>query len=120
MQPLVASMLSRFSLIAPLSTKEAIRFQILGAVPSIIHFAGNLKYACAVGDAKKESGFGMADIEAALIDRKVWLAASTHAEEENVIIRIHKELKNWVPRLLTIVAPRQPSRGHTIMTVSIS
>jgi hypothetical protein len=39
--------------------------------------------ACAVGDAKKESGFGMADIEAALIDRKVWLAASTHAEEEN-------------------------------------
>ena len=26
------------------STKEAIRYQILGAAPSIIHFAGNLKY----------------------------------------------------------------------------
>ncbi|KAG0607962.1 hypothetical protein M758_8G066900 [Ceratodon purpureus] len=116
MQPLVAAMLSQFSLIAPLSTKEAIRYQILGAAPSIIHFAGNLKYACAVADAQKESSSGLADIEAALKDRKVWLAASTHAEEEDAIIRIHKELKNWVPRLLTIVAPRQPSRGHAIMT----
>lgn len=32
------------------------------------------------------------------------------------ITRIHKELKNWVPHLLTIIVPRQPSRGQIIMT----
>lgn len=85
-------MLARFSLVAPLSTKEAVRYQILGASPSVIHFAGNLKYACAVGNAQKKSGFGMVDIEAALVDRKVWLAASTHAEEENVFVGCSQQL----------------------------
>lgn len=115
MKPLVASMLSRFSLIAPLSNKEAVRYQILGAAPSVIHFLGNLKYACALGDSKKERSVGMTDIEAQLVDRKVWLAASTHAEEEEAIIRIHKELNKSVSHLLTIIAPRQPSRGQHIM-----
>lgn len=39
--------------------------------------------ASAVRDAERKSGFVMVDIEAALVNRKVWLAASTHSEEEN-------------------------------------
>ncbi len=34
------------------------------------------------------------------------------------IIRIHQNLSNWLPSLLTIIAPRHPARGHSIRTVS--
>ncbi|MCO5570415.1 hypothetical protein L7F22_024136 [Adiantum nelumboides] len=41
---LVTHLLSRFNLIIPLSTEEATRYQILGAPPMVVQFAGNLKY----------------------------------------------------------------------------
>jgi len=112
---LVAAMLLQFSLITPLSTKEAVRFQILGASPLVIHFAGNLKYACGAGDANKKFGLSL-ELKNALVGRQIWLAASTHVEEEEAIIRIHQNLSNWLPSLLTIIAPRHPARGHSIRT----
>jgi len=42
--PLVALMLSKLSLVVPLSTIQAVRFQLLHTPPGIIHFAGDLKY----------------------------------------------------------------------------
>jgi len=42
--PLVTLMLSKLSLVAPLSTIQAVRFQLLHTPPGIIHFAGDLKY----------------------------------------------------------------------------
>jgi len=44
--PLVTLMLSKLSLVAPLSTIQAVRFQLLRTPPGIIHFAGDLKYGC--------------------------------------------------------------------------
>jgi 3-deoxy-D-manno-octulosonic-acid transferase len=41
---LVSLMLSKLSLVIPLSTIQAVRFQLLHAPPQIIHFAGDLKY----------------------------------------------------------------------------
>ncbi|KAL6133532.1 hypothetical protein ACLB2K_065767 [Fragaria x ananassa] len=43
--PLISLMLSKFSLIAPLSTTQAIRFQLLRAPPFVINFSSDLKYA---------------------------------------------------------------------------
>ncbi|KAH9566084.1 hypothetical protein CY35_04G111700 [Sphagnum magellanicum] len=97
------------------STKEAVRFQILGASPFVIHFAGNLKYACGAGDANKKFGLSL-ELKNALVGRQIWLAASTHVEEEEAIIRIHQNLSSWLPSLLTIIAPRHPARGHSIRT----
>jgi 3-deoxy-D-manno-octulosonic-acid transferase len=58
-----------------------VRFQILGASPFVIHFAGNLKYACGAGDANKKFGLSL-ELKNALVGRQIWLAASTHVEEE--------------------------------------
>ncbi|ONM36320.1 putative 3-deoxy-D-manno-octulosonic acid transferase mitochondrial [Zea mays] len=44
MFPLVSLMLSKLSLVVPLSTIQAVRFQLLHTPPGIIHFAGDLKY----------------------------------------------------------------------------
>ena len=47
-------------------------------------------------------------------NRPVSLAASTHFGEETIIAEIHKELKNKIPELLTIIVPRHQTRGNLI------
>lgn len=113
-RPLVTEMLSKFCLILPLSTKEAVRYQILGAPPTIVHFAGNLKYAVGAVDDFSHANAQVSQLKAALCSRCVWIAASTHPGEEEVIASVHVDLKQSFPNLITIIAPRHPERGHEI------
>jgi 3-deoxy-D-manno-octulosonic-acid transferase len=46
--------------------------------------------------------------------RPVWLAASTHAGEEEIAAAVHRRLAPNHRRLLTIIAPRHPIRGAEI------
>lgn len=49
--------------------------------------------------------------------RQVWLAASTHPGEEEIVLRAHKALLDDHPGLCLILAPRHPERGDTIETL---
>ncbi len=46
--------------------------------------------------------------------RPLWLAASTHPGEEEAVIAAHKTLQAIFPGLLTILAPRHPTRGAEV------
>jgi len=46
--------------------------------------------------------------------RKIFTAASTHNGEEEVILRVHQELKKEFSDLLTIIIPRHPNRVEEI------
>jgi len=48
-------------------------------------------------------------------NRKVFLAASTSDNEEEVLIKTHKNLQNDINNLLTIIAPRHPERLEDII-----
>jgi len=47
----------------------------------------------------------------------VWLAASTHKGEEELIARVHQSLASDFPGLLTIIVPRHPGRGAEIAQI---
>lgn len=47
-------------------------------------------------------------------DRPVWLAASTHAGEEDAVQKVHESLRERFPGLLSIIAPRHADRGLAI------
>jgi 3-deoxy-D-manno-octulosonic-acid transferase len=104
-------MLSKFSLILPLSNKQAIHFQLLQASPSIIKFSGDLKYVIEECNNSKTS---MDDLRAQLQNRFIWMASSIHNGEEQVMIGVHKVLKQTYPDLLTIIVPRRPQLGQDI------
>ncbi|XP_078153390.1 KDO transferase A isoform X1 [Carex rostrata] len=111
--PLISLMLSKFSLIAPLSNTEALRYQLLGASPTIIHFASDLKYA--VGDyeiKEKERKTILDDLMDQISNRPTWLAASIHSGEEQVMIQAHNELIKIFPELLLILVTRHPQDGY--------
>jgi 3-deoxy-D-manno-octulosonic-acid transferase len=49
-----------------------------------------------------------------LAGRPVWVAASTHPNEETLIAAAHRVLAADHPGLLTIIAPRHPDRGAAL------
>ncbi|CAM6102159.1 unnamed protein product [Calypogeia fissa] len=111
---LASEIVSKFSLIMPVNNKEALRYQQLGALPHQIHFGGNLKYASGAMDFPSINGPVYHELQRQLQGRRVWLAASTHHGEEEVMVSIHKKLQSTFPNLLTIIVPRHPHRGHSI------
>ena len=52
---------------------------------------------------------------AALGHRAVWVAASTHAGEERIILDAHKRLRAQHPDLHLILVPRHPERGDEVL-----
>jgi 3-deoxy-D-manno-octulosonic-acid transferase len=52
--------------------------------------------------------------------RKIWLAASTHEGEEEIIFNAHQKLKTDFNNLLTIIVPRHPVRADKIATLADS
>ncbi|CAI0469433.1 unnamed protein product [Linum tenue] len=119
--PLISLMLSKFALIIPLSTTQAIHFQLLQAPPSIINFAGDLKYGEGISisvvehDMCKRNIASTEDLKEQLSDRHVWMAASVHRDEEQVILAVHRLLVRRYPDLVTIIVPRHLQLAHHIV-----
>ncbi|BAC03325.1 putative 3-deoxy-d-manno-octulosonic-acid transferase (KDO transferase) [Oryza sativa (japonica cultivar-group)] len=111
---LVSLMLSKLSLVIPLSTIQAVRFQLLHAPPQIIHFAGDLKYA--VGDiaAGEKEVAAIEDLQQQFSNRPIWMAASIHKGEDEIILRVHDELTRAYPTLLLILVPRHPEDSKNV------
>jgi 3-deoxy-D-manno-octulosonic-acid transferase len=73
--------------------------------------AGNLKYDV---PAPPVDPLQLAELTASVGSRPVWLAASTHAGEDELAAQVHASLLQEFPDLLTIVVPRHANRGPQI------
>lgn len=94
------------------SEEDAYRLRALGAKDAMC--LGNLKYAglpIPVDEEKKK------EIQDEIGERLVWLVSSTHSDEEAKIGRYLKELSAKHEGLLTIIAPRHPTRGVEIRDI---
>ncbi|KAG9458615.1 hypothetical protein H6P81_003123 [Aristolochia fimbriata] len=110
--PLVSLMLSKFSLIAPLSTLEGIHFQLLQASPYAVHFAGDLKYAIGEVDVSETECKKVEDMQLLLSHRQIWMASSLHMGEEQVMIWVLQSLLQIYPDMVTVIVPRHPQDGQ--------
>lgn len=72
---------------------------------------GNLKRAAAPLPTDQRV---LSELRAATGSRSVWLAASTHPGEEEMILDVHEQLRENVEGLLTVIAPRHPQRGDGV------
>ena len=105
----IKELLSCFNACLGQSEEDAYRLRILGAKDAMC--LGNLKYAGLPipVDAEKK-----AEIKKQIGNRPLWLASSTHDDEEFKIARFLPELQQKHQKLLTIIAPRHPNRGKEI------
>lgn len=105
-RPKLARLLfSSFDSLIAQSGKDAERFEELGAVAPVN--GGNIKFA---GQVLPASETEVAAWRSAFSGRPVWLAASTHPGEEELILEVHDQLKADHPSLVTVIAPRHLER----------
>ncbi len=103
---MIAPLLSRLNLCAVQSKEQASFFQALGAKKVFI--MGNVKLMMTPleVDSKKYH-----NLSKAVGDRPLWLAASIHPGEDEIILAAHKTLRKEHPGLLTILVPRHIERA---------
>ncbi len=105
---LVSETLSYATLIAVRSEEDRQHFLSLGAPTKKLELTGNIKFDIAIN--KKVSKQGELLKAQWGKERPVWVAASTHAGEDEIILAIFKRLKQSFPMLLLIIVPRHPER----------
>jgi 3-deoxy-D-manno-octulosonic-acid transferase len=106
---MIGALLERFALCLAQTPVDAERLLRLGAPQVAV--AGNLKFDAPPPPADPRV---VAHFAGLIAGRPVWLAASTHPGEEEIIIAVHRALASRHPHLLTIVAPRHPHRGPEV------
>lgn len=107
---LYSSLLRSFRLIAAQDPETARHLEALGA-PAPVAVAGSLKPGAPIlADDPGEREKFAASVGA----RPVWLAASTHAEDEAVALDAHLARRASEPDALLVLAPRIPARGPEI------
>jgi 3-deoxy-D-manno-octulosonic-acid transferase len=110
MRGLYGPLLSAFDLIAAQDARTARNLEALGA-PAPVPVTGSLKPAA---PPLADDPATRADFENALGPRPLWLAASTHAEDETVALTAHRAIAEGAPEVLLLLVPRQPARGPEI------
>ncbi|MWV15380.1 3-deoxy-D-manno-octulosonic acid transferase [Pseudomonas sp. L-22-4S-12] len=106
---LTAPMLAELSLIAAQTEAEAERFRQLGARPGCVAVTGSIKFDLQV-DAALQQRASQLRGEWGAQARPVWIAASTHAGEDEIILAAHRQLLARFPAALLILVPRHPER----------
>lgn len=96
------------AIIAAQSRQDAERFLSLGALPDRTVVTGNLKADLEFPPGMTDKGV---EFRRAHMDgRPVWIAASTHAGEEEAALAAHEIVRRSLPGALLILVPRHPDR----------
>ncbi len=99
--------LSPVSLFLAQSGLDAERLAMIGVRPDRIQVVGNLKYTISMPTANADSLRKQFD---ASMRRPMILAASTHNDEEEILLEMWPEWKRLRPDLLLLLVPRHPER----------
>jgi 3-deoxy-D-manno-octulosonic-acid transferase len=102
-------LLSSFESCLAQSQGDGERLAQLGAPR--VGIAGNLKFDVPAPPADPNT---LAILDGLTSGRPIWIAASTHPGEDELVISAHLGIKPHLPKLLTIIAPRHPQRGGGI------
>jgi 3-deoxy-D-manno-octulosonic-acid transferase len=94
--------------VAAQSAEDADRFQSIGSAPARIHVAGNVKFDLQLAAGIIDQG---RSLRAAFgSSRPVWIAGSTHAGEEELLLDAHARLLAEMPDALLLLVPRHKDR----------
>jgi 3-deoxy-D-manno-octulosonic-acid transferase len=105
-------MLSAITLLAVQTQVEAERFIKLGLPANRVRITGNIKFDLEIPQDLIAKGAVLREQLGQA--RFIWVAASTHATEEEIILRAHKQILAKHPGALLILVPRHPDRFETI------
>lgn len=97
---------------------DAQRFVAIGASPARVHVTGNLKFDMDVPAKPRAEAAALRSAEFA--GRPVWIAGSTHAGEEEIVLDAHRRIRRERSDALLILVPRHPDRFDQVREALIA
>ncbi|MCV4287521.1 lipid IV(A) 3-deoxy-D-manno-octulosonic acid transferase [Pseudomonas capsici] len=110
---LTRPMLAAMSWFAVQTEAEARRFRDLGARPECVAVTGSIKFDLSIDPQLLERAAQLREQWQAT-HRPVWIAASTHAGEDESVLAAHRQLLSRHPDALLILVPRHPERFDSV------
>lgn len=114
------NLINKYDLIAAGTRQDYQRLQELGYSSAKLYLTGNLKCDRLLQDRDEAQAHEFrrllhAGTAAASQAESVWLAASTHPGEEEVVLDAYEKLRVPYPALLLVLAPRHPERASALL-----
>ncbi|MCK8083452.1 lipid IV(A) 3-deoxy-D-manno-octulosonic acid transferase [Vibrio sp. 1CM24A] len=91
---------------------DAKRFVRLGLDKASVHVTGSIKFDIEVSSEQVEKGKALR--EQVGFHRDVWIAASTHQGEDEIVLDAHRQLLKDNPSALLMIVPRHPERFNQV------
>ena len=110
---LTRPMLAQMSWIAVQTEAEAQRFRDLGARPECVAVTGSIKFDLSIDPQLLKDAADLREQWLAT-QRPAWIAASTHAGEDESVLSAHRQLLASHPDALLILVPRHPERFASV------
>lgn len=110
---LTRPMLEEMSGFAVQTETEAQRFRELGARPECVAVTGSIKFDLTI-DPQLLTDAAQLREQWQATQRPVWIAASTHAGEDESVLAAHRQLLVSHPDALLILVPRHPERFNSV------
>ncbi|GAA5216909.1 lipid IV(A) 3-deoxy-D-manno-octulosonic acid transferase [Corallincola platygyrae] len=112
---LISPILQTFEQIQAQTRMDAARLVELGAKKDVVTVTGSLKFDIKLSDEAREAG---SQLRTELgKDRPVWIAASTHPNEDEAALEAHKLVRQDYPDAALILVPRHPGRFDDVMAL---
>jgi len=77
-----------------------------------VHVTGSLKFDLELPEGLSEKGAALR--KALGENRLIWIAASTHPGEDEIILAAHQKIRAAIPHALLILVPRHPERFDSV------
>ena len=111
-----APLLTKFTWIGTQSELDSQRYQVLGAPAEKVMMLGNLKFDLSYPQTNQNH---LEEIKNAWgAQRPVWIAASTHEDEEAQLLSQLSRIQQAIPNIVFAIAPRRPERFQTVYALA--
>ncbi len=112
---IMSKVLSNCTYVLTQNKLEEKHFLEIGTPPHKIMTTGNIKFDISPPREKIEKGRQIKN--SILKENVVWIGASTHPREEEILLTIHRKLLKDHPNLKLILVPRHPERFSSVATL---
>lgn len=111
-KPIVQDIFSATTCLLAQGDADAERFIALGMPKERVHVTGSLKFDLELPADLAEKGVTLRQTLGE--NRPIWIAASTHPGEDEIILAAHQKIRAAIPRALLILVPRHPERFDSV------
>ena len=111
---LVRPMLHGLHAVAEQHNDDAQRFQSLGLPDTAVRVTGNIKFDLKIDPSLMGTVEQLSKDWRGTTQRRVFLAASTHKGEDEIILAAFAEIKAQLESVLLVIVPRHPERFNQV------